>query len=140
MSTDLVARNVSYDRLHTSLPMAQWLLDHRITCVETVQSNQKEISAEIKEIKDRETNSYEIYWEEDNGMCNLHSYVVKTKVQESEMFYYCQQCHHFLQLQKMTTKASSLFTNYTTFQKAEQTLWIKKWGSTAVNQNLSAEL
>ena len=49
------------------------------------------------------------------------------------MFYYCQQPNRFLQLQKMTTKASPLFTNYTTFQKAEQILLIKKWGSTAVN-------
>ena len=56
------------------------------------------------------------------------------------MFYYCQQCHHFLELQKMTTKASPLFTNYITFQKAEQTLLIKECGSTAVNRNQSAGL
>ena len=54
--------------------------------------------------------------------------------------YYCQLCHRFLQLQKMTTKASSLFTNYTAFQKAKQTLLIKKWGSTAGNRNQSAGL
>ena len=56
------------------------------------------------------------------------------------MFYYCQQCHRFLQLQKMTTKASPLFTNYTTFQKAEQTLLTKKWGSLAAHQNQSPGL
>ena len=76
---NLVARNILYDRLHTSIPIAQWLLDHRITSVETLPSNRKGISAEIKEIKDRETNSYEIYWEKDDGILNLHSYVVKTK-------------------------------------------------------------
>ena len=60
--------------------MAQWLLDRGITSVGTLQSNRKRISTEIKEIKDRETNSYEIYWEkEDNGTSNLHSYVIKTK-------------------------------------------------------------
>ena len=60
--------------------MVQWLLDREITSVGgTVQSNQKRISAKIKEIKDRETNSYEVYWEKDNGILNLHSYVVKTK-------------------------------------------------------------
>ena len=77
--TNLVARNVSYDRLYTSIPMAQWLLDRRITSVGTLQSNRKGILAEIKEIIDRETNPYEIYWEKDNGISNLHSYVVKTK-------------------------------------------------------------
>ena len=56
------------------------------------------------------------------------------------MLYYCEQCHRFLQLQKMTTKASPLFTNYTTFQKAKQILLTKKWGSTAVHQNQSAGL
>ena len=44
------------------------------------------------------------------------------------MLYYCEQYHRFLQLQKMTTKVSSLFTNYTTFQKAKQTSLAKKWG------------
>ena len=43
------------------------------------------------------------------------------------MLYYCEQYHRFLQLQKMT-KASSLFANYTTFQKAKQTSLAKKWG------------
>ena len=56
------------------------------------------------------------------------------------MLYYCEQYHRFLQLQKMTTKVSSLFTNYTTFQKAKQTLLTKKWGSPAVHQNQSAGL
>ena len=43
--------------------------------------------------------------------------------------------HRFLQLQKMTTTASLLFTNYTTFQKAKQTSLTKKWGYTAVHRN-----
>ena len=43
------------------------------------------------------------------------------------MLYYCEQYHRYLQLQKMT-KVSSLFANYTTFQKAKQTSLTKKWG------------
>ena len=45
---NLVARNIYYDRLYTSIPMAQWLLDRRITSVGTLQSNRKGIPAEIK--------------------------------------------------------------------------------------------
>ena len=58
------------------------------------------------------------------------------------MLYYCEQYHRFLQLQKMTTKVSSLFTNYTTFQKAKQTSLAKKCTSKspAVHQNQSAGL
>ena len=70
--TNLVARNILYDRLYTSIPKAQWVLDRRITSVGTLQSNRKGIPAEIKEIKDRETNSYEVYWEKDNSILNLH--------------------------------------------------------------------
>ena len=77
--TNLVARNILYDRLYTSIPIAQWLLDRGKTSVGTLQSNRKTIPAEIREIKDRETNSYKIYWEKNNGILNLHSYVVKTK-------------------------------------------------------------
>ena len=65
---NLVRRNILYDRLYTSIPMAQWLLDCGITFKGTLQSNRKEIPTEIKEIKDEETNSCEIYWEKDNGI------------------------------------------------------------------------
>ena len=121
--------------------MTQWLLDRGKTSVGTLQSNRKAIPVEIREIKGRETNSYEIYWEKNNGILNLHSYVVKTKSsRKRNALYYCEQCRRFLQLQKMTTKASPLFTNYTTFQKAKQTSLTKKWGSTAVHRNQSAGL
>ena len=59
--SNLVGRNILYDRLYTSIPMVQWLLDRGITSVGTLQSNRKVIPAEIKEIKDRETNLYEVY-------------------------------------------------------------------------------
>ena len=77
--TNLVAKNILYDRLYTLIPIGQWLPDCRKTSVGTLQSNRKAIPAEIREIKDRETNLSEIYWEKNNGILNLHSYVVKTK-------------------------------------------------------------
>ena len=52
--TNLVARNILYDRLYTSIPTAQWLLDSGKTSVRTLQSNRKAIPAEISEIKDRD--------------------------------------------------------------------------------------
>ena len=52
--TNLVERNILYDRLYTSIPMAQWLLDSEKTSVGTLQSNRKAIPAEIREIKDRD--------------------------------------------------------------------------------------
>ena len=69
--------------------MAQWLLDCGMTSLETLQSNQKGIPAEIKDINDQETILYENYCKKDDGILNLHSYVVKPKVQKSEMLNYC---------------------------------------------------
>ena len=53
--------------------------DREKTSVEILLFNRKGIPAEINIVKDRETNSYEFYWEKDNGILYLHSYVVKTK-------------------------------------------------------------
>ena len=60
------------------MPMMQLLLDRGITSVGTLQSNRIGIPPEIKEINDRQTYSCKIYWEKNNGILNLHSYVVKT--------------------------------------------------------------
>ena len=72
--TNLVGRNISYDRLFTSIPMTQWLLDCQIPSVGTLQSNQKGIPAEIKEITDQETNSYKIYRENSCRLGQLTNY------------------------------------------------------------------
>ena len=82
--TNLVARNIlAY--MTDCILQCQWrsgCFNSGKTSVGTLQSNRKTIPAEIREIKDRETNSYEIYWEKNNGILNLHSYVVKTKSSE----------------------------------------------------------
>ena len=62
------------DRLYSSIPIAQWLLEHNITMFGTLKSNRVGIPPEIKE---REIDSYEIYWDESGNM-NISSYVVKT--------------------------------------------------------------
>ena len=76
---DLQGRNISFDRLYTSVPLAQWLLSHNITCVGTLQSNRRGIPVEIKDVKDREQFSYLCFWESLQNKLVLHSYVVNTK-------------------------------------------------------------
>ena len=73
----LNGRNISFDRLYTSLSIAIWLYERNITCVGTMQINRKGIPNEIKDFKHREPLSTEIYWQE-NGPLSLSSYVVKT--------------------------------------------------------------
>ena len=61
----LVGRNISFDRLYTSIPLAEWLYDKKITCIGTLQHNRKGISAELKSTKGRDELSTEIYWEKE---------------------------------------------------------------------------
>ena len=76
-NSSLAGRNVSFDRLYTSIPLAKWLLEKRITCIGTVQLNTKGIPDEVKETKNRGLLSSEIHWDE-NSPLSISTYVVKT--------------------------------------------------------------
>ena len=77
-NSSLAGRNISFDRLYTSIPLAKWLLEKRITCIGTMQLNRKGIPDELKETKNHELLSLEIYWDE-NSPLSILSYVVKTR-------------------------------------------------------------
>ena len=76
---DLQGRNISFDRLYTTVSLAQWLLFHNITCAGTLQSNRKGIPKEVKDALRRDPFSYKCYWESTQNKLDLHSYVVTTK-------------------------------------------------------------
>ena len=75
-NSSLAGRNISFDRLYTSIPLAKWLLEKRITCIETMQLKRKVIPDELKGTKNRELLSSEIYWDEISPL-SISSYVVK---------------------------------------------------------------
>ena len=60
-STNLSGRNLTYDRMYTSVTLANRLLEKNITTVGTFQTNRKGIPNEIKQIGDKEKNLYEIF-------------------------------------------------------------------------------
>ena len=76
---DLSGRNISYDRLYTSIALAKWLLERDITCIGTIKAHRKGIPPEIKNVSNRDVGSYEIFWNEPEKRINLNSYVVNTK-------------------------------------------------------------
>ena len=78
-NVDLQARNISFDRLYSSIPLAQWLLSHNITCVGTIKANRKGIPVEVKELANREPLTYECFWEVEESKLSQHSYGVNTK-------------------------------------------------------------
>ena len=69
-------RNISMDRLYSSLSVANWLLDKGIAMVGTMQKNRVGIPASLKDVTNREINSTETYWEK-NGKCIFTSYVTR---------------------------------------------------------------
>ena len=83
-NSNLAGRNISFDRLYTSILLAKWLLEKRITCIGTMQLNRKGIPDELKETKNRELLSSEIYWDE-NSPLSISSYVVKTSKGKKKM-------------------------------------------------------
>ena len=61
--TDLKGRNITMDRLYTSIELFQWLLTQSITGVGTMMLNRKGIPAEIKTMENRSEHSYKVLWE-----------------------------------------------------------------------------
>ena len=55
-------RNITFDRLYTSIPLASWLYIQGITMIGTMQTNRKGIPAYLKDSKNKESFHYEIYW------------------------------------------------------------------------------
>ena len=75
---NLSGTNISMDRYYTSIPIAEWLYEKKITCIATMNSNRKGLPTEMKEIKGREENSW-MACKIDGGEIIINSYVVKTK-------------------------------------------------------------
>ena len=59
--TSLSGRNISYNRLYTSISLAKWLLERNITTVGTLQANRKSIPEEVKRVGSRYSNFYEVF-------------------------------------------------------------------------------
>ena len=76
---DLQGRNLTFDNLYTSIPLAEKLLARKMTCVGTMRHNRKGLPKEVVYYKDREPFSTVVYWEKDKQKLTLTSYVVPTK-------------------------------------------------------------
>lgn len=83
-SVKLTGRNISTDRYYTSIPVADWLLSQKITTLGTLQKNRVGLPKEVVSLSNRETYSYELYWDFPAGILNLHSYAVVNKSKGSK--------------------------------------------------------
>ncbi|KAF0287262.1 PiggyBac transposable element-derived protein 2 [Amphibalanus amphitrite] len=72
-------RNLTMDRLYTSIPLTEWMLERDITVVGTMNITRRGIPPEIKSLDGREDKSYVMMWEAQDKRLSLHSYAVTTK-------------------------------------------------------------
>ena len=78
----LQGRHISLDRLYTSFPLAKWLFEKSMTTVGNLQQNRKGTPPAIKDVKNRQPLSSEIYWGDNDRV--LFSYVVDTAKKEKK--------------------------------------------------------
>ena len=79
MQVNLHGKNISTDRLYTSIEHANWLLDQNITTVGTVQKGRQGIPDKLLDTTNREIFSKTCHFEKDKKDLCLTSYTVKTK-------------------------------------------------------------
>lgn len=75
----LNGRNITMDRLYSSIELFEWLLSRNITAVGTIMPNRKGIPRQLTSTEGRDDFSYEVMWESTKKKLSLHSYVVNTK-------------------------------------------------------------
>ena len=76
---ELQDRNISMDRLYTSISLANWLLGKKITCRGTLNHNRQGIPTELKNTSKREEFLLTCHYESVKKDLCLLSYTVKTK-------------------------------------------------------------
>ena len=77
--TILNGRNISFNRLFTSIPLGDWLLRKDTTSVGTLVANRRGLPKEFIKTTEREEFSHKVLWRKDEQYMSLHSHVVKTK-------------------------------------------------------------
>ena len=77
-NVSLQGRNVSMDRLYTTITTSQWLLSKGITSIGTIMSNRIGLPDDAKLTKGRAIHSTKVYWEQEKEDLVLTSYSVNT--------------------------------------------------------------
>ena len=75
----LEGRNISMDRLYTSIAITNWLLEKKITVVGTMMKNRAGIPDELKLPGNRDNFSFSLHWESEKKDIAICTYIVNTK-------------------------------------------------------------
>ena len=80
----ITGRTISTDCLYTSSDSTNWLLDHRIATVGTLQKGRSGIPSELFDTQNREIFSATFHFETEKKNICLTSYTVKTKERQKK--------------------------------------------------------
>ena len=75
----LEGRNISMDRLYTSIAITNWLLEKKITVVGTMMKNRAGIPDELKLPGNRGNFSFFLHWESEKKDIAICTYIINTK-------------------------------------------------------------
>ena len=77
-ASNVNGRNITFDRLYTSIPLARWLYGKGVTMIGTMQSNRRGVPNYLKDVSDKKPLENEIFWLKNESNISLSSYTVKT--------------------------------------------------------------
>ena len=97
---DVQGRNLTFDNLYTSIPLAEKLLRRKITCLGTMRHNQKRLPKEVVSKEGGEPNTTVIYWKKEKQKLTLTSYVVSTKSKGLKNIVFLDSQHFFARYHK----------------------------------------
>ena len=117
----LKGRNISTDRLYTSISLAIWVLSRDITTVGTLNTNRVGIPKELKDVKGREEFSVTCHFEQEHKNLCLVTCSVKTKSTGMRNVVVLTTTRPIHGLTEDTRKANLLSSNCATSQRVVQT-------------------
>ena len=113
---NIKGHNLSTDRFYTSIEIANWLLEKNVTCVGTIKGNRRGIG-DLKSLVNRESPSTKVYWDKDNTILNVTSYVVNTKTSGNRNVLVLSTLNPYLGLTKDDGKSKPAIIKFYDFTK-----------------------
>ena len=128
--------NISCDRFYTSMELANWLLERKMTIVGTIKTNRKGVG-DVKKMDGRENNSTLIYWEKDKGTMTMTSYVMNTKSSGKRNVLILATTNPILGVTKDDGKSKPAIINFYNYTKGGTAIFDQKMGKYSVKPKSS---
>ena len=127
LAVSIQGGNLSIDHFYTSIDLARWCLDKKVTLVGTMQSNRRGVG-DVASLVGHGELSTQVFWKEKDGKMSLTSYVVKTKSAGKRNVLVLSTLPVLLGVTRDDGNRNHQLSNSTISHKAEQISSIRRWG------------